>query len=269
MKKLITLTLAIAMLTGVCSFAFPANAGETKLPHEVIAGYESNATVLLSASDFTAVGQSGLIKRVDQNTDYVKAQAVDVLATDNMVFDKAVSLSCHTLPPNWLQSTIWLNFDMSSTAYKAMKSGDTLLLKYTARTTSGEGKYSIRLFNASNQSSNLIYHTSADTVPSTWTTYYYPLTIADETCIPNQIILRTSATLQSIEFGDFEIISYGTSVSATQIATALANAGATSKTINNVTFYTCEPQYKTYPGDGNEGDDNVDNTEKQMITLLK
>ena len=275
MKKLLTAILTLCMLTTLATFT-TASAQTQKLPHEAIAEFADKGTILISPDDFTALSSAGMISKFDPTTDYMSVSAVNTDAADKMMFDKAVKLSCHTAPASWIHSSVRVNFNTNSSQYKSMKNGDTLLLKYTARATSGEGKFSIRMWNSPNQSGDIVNHGPMNKpISAEWTTYYYPLTITNADIIPNQIILRTSNTVQSFEIGGFELINYGTNVTSAQLVTALTDSGATLKTFNDGSYYISAPQYKeTTPEGGNEGgneggDDvggDTEGTEMQMIT---
>ena len=274
MKKLLTIILTLCMLASFSVFT-NASAQTQKLPHEAIAEFASEGTVLISPDDFTALSSSGMISRFDPTTDYMSVSAVDTDATDKMVFDKAVKLSCHTAPASWIHSSVRVNFNTDSAQYKSIKVGDTLLLKYTARATSGDGKFSIRMWNSPNQSGDIVNHGPMNKpISSEWTTYYYPLTVTSADIIPNQIILRTSNAVQSFEIGGFELVNYSTNVTAAQLVTALTDSGATLKTFNDGSYYISAPQYKEEAPEGgeggNEGGDDVggdtEGTEMQMIT---
>ena len=269
MKKLSSLILTILMIANACIFTANAQDSVT-LPYEAISAFEDKGSVLISPSDFTALASSGMISGFDPSKEYMSVEAVNVNADDRMTFDRAVKLSCHTAPGVWTYSSVRVNFNTSSDAYKSIKSGDTLLLKYTARATSGDGKFSIRLWNSPTQDYNLINHVPNNKpISSDWTAYYYPMTVTDANLIPNQIILRTSAAVQTFEIGDFELINYGTSVTASQLTTALADSGATLKTFNDGSYYIIEPEYKEQTpegGDGEEDDEVTEGTETQLIT---
>ena len=274
MKKLLTIILTLCMFTSFSVFT-NASAQTQKLPYEAIAEFADKGTVLISPADFTALSSSGMISRFDPTTDYMSVSAVNTDAADKMEFDKAVKLSCHTAPASWIHSSVRVNFNTGSAQYKSIKVGDTLLLKYTARATSGDGKFSIRMWNSPNQSGDIVNLGPMNKpISSEWTTYYYPLTVTSADIIPNQIILRTSNAVQSFEIGGFELINYSTNVTAAQLVTALTDSGATLKTFNDGSYYISAPQYKEEAPEGGEGGDeggddvggDTEGTEMQMIT---
>ncbi len=259
MKKIITLILTFAMLAGM--MAFTASAQETKkLPHEAIAEFSANANVLISKSDFTAVSPSGMISWINV-FDSMSYTQESVPQSDNVTFDKAVKLSCHTPPNSWINAAVKLDFNKNSASYKSMKVGDTLLLKYTVKGIEGECQLSVRLWNSASQDYNLINQESRAVISNGWMTYYYPLQITDSNHIPNQLIFKTNNTKQSMLIGDFELINYGTALTKAQLDAALSGATAVSDKL--CPYYTCEPEYKITDDGGN---DKPEGTEKTMIT---
>ena len=117
MKKLLTIILTLCMFTSFSVFT-NASAQTQKLPHEAIAEFASEGTVLISPDDFTALSSSGMISRFDPTTDYMSVSAVNTDAADKMVFDKAVKLSCHTAPASWIHASVRVNFNTGSAQYK-------------------------------------------------------------------------------------------------------------------------------------------------------
>ncbi len=267
MKKILTLILTVfitASLANICVFA--QDTETAKLPHEAIADFSENANVLLSASEFASARSGGLLNSISimEAMSYVSS---DVASTENMAFDKAVKLECVTPPSSWINAAVKLTFNKSSDAYKSMKVGDTLLLKYTVKGTDGDCELSVRLWNTKDQSYNLINQGSRVKISSAWETYYYPMTISDTNNIPDQIIFKTSAAKQTVLIGDFELINYGTAVTKDQLSAALVNAGAVKTDDAVCPYYTCEPQYSTSGGNENEGeDDETERTEEIMIS---
>jgi len=68
MKKISSLIISILMIANIC--VFTANAQEQKvLPYEAIAAFADKGTVLISATDFTALASSGMISGFDPSTD--------------------------------------------------------------------------------------------------------------------------------------------------------------------------------------------------------
>ena len=253
------LTILIALsLSGISVSAQETN----KLPHEAVEEFSAKANVLISQSDFEKTAKSGMIKYINV-FDGMSYAPYSVAETDNMVFEKAVKLECVTPPSSWINAAVKVDFDTSSSAFKSMKKGDTLLLRYTVKGLEGECQLSVRLWNTQSQDYNLINQGSRVSLDSGWSAYYYPMTISEDTHIPNQLIFKTNNAKQTILIGDFELINYGTDVTKEQLSAALADAGAYRVNDGICPYYTCEPEYRT---NDEENDDETERTEEIMIS---
>ncbi len=272
MKRIFGFILCFSMI--ICTFSFVSAQKEQTLPHEAIDAFSDKATVLIAASDFEKMQDSGMLTNINTFPDYMATAPYTVPESENMIFKKAVEIECHTAPDSWINAAVKFNFGTSSAAYKSMKSGDTLLLKYTVRTLDGDGKLSVRLWNTASQDYDLINQKSVLSISDAWETYYYPLTIKDATLIPNQIIFKTNAATQKLLIGDFELINYGTAVTEKQLRDALDATGvtATKDIYNFCDYYITEPKYKeTAPDnpDASEGTDTMLITKEHFINSIQ
>ncbi|MBR5307139.1 MAG: hypothetical protein IKU43_00080 [Clostridia bacterium] len=265
MKKIITLLLILAVISSAVALCTTGStAQEEQKPYEAIAQYSDKASVLISKTDFERASASGMIKSY-QIFDGMAYTPTTVPESDNMVFTKAVKYACVTPPASWINTAVKINFDTASSAYKSMKVGDTLLLKFTARGFEGECDLSIRLWNAADQNYNLINQGARMALTDNWMSYYFPMTITDSTLIPNQLIFKMNNKAQAMLFADLELISYGTAVTKDQLASALKGAGASEVYDKTCPYYTSEPEYKV-TDDGDDDNDETEGTEKAMIT---
>ncbi len=245
--RILSLTFLLAALVtgGASALASSADTASEVFPED--------AEILISNKDFTSLGASGMIKNVAPIADYMSASPYTVPDSDGMTFGKAVEIECHTAPESWISSAVKINFDTNSTAYKSIKSGDTLLLKYTARALSGSGDLSVRLWTSPSQEQNLINQKATVKVPSSWQTYYYPMTVSEDT-VPNQLIFKTTAEKQKLLIGDLELISYGSKVTKAALCSALSDSGAVlvADKYGICDYYTAEPEYS------NENEEDTD-----------
>ncbi|MBR5307397.1 MAG: hypothetical protein IKU43_01385 [Clostridia bacterium] len=237
---------------------------EGKLPHEAIAKFSDKASTLIASTEFATASKDSMamVKWIDISSG-MTFTPYTLDESENVTFTKAVKYSCVTPPATWIGTGIRFDFDTTSAPYKTLKKGDTLLLKIVTKGIEGSCQLSVRLWNSANQSYNLINQGSRMNISDSWTAYYFPMTITDDTLIPNQLIFKTNNTEQSMLLGDFELISYGSAVTKEQLATALTDAGATEIADATCPYYSCEPEYKPTADDG-EGDG--EGTEMTMIT---